>query len=65
MSKLYWTVKIGVEECWIEDGFNLTQERLLDMIQSDLKYSYQCELSAKIISKPDKKVIAKLQGKKN
>lgn len=60
--KLYWTVRIGVEKSWIADGFDLTASRAKDMLANDLQYANGSELSAKIISKPDRKIIRKLQG---
>ena len=62
MSKLKWTVEIAIDKTWIEDGFNLTKERAEEMVRHELPYSYGHETSVRIISKPDKKVIDKLQG---
>lgn len=64
MAKIYWTVKFGVDKSWVADGFELTSERAKDMLANDLTGAFGHELSAKIISKPDKNIIRKLQGYK-
>lgn len=61
-AKIKWIVEFSVDETWVADGFNLTKERALTMLQNDLSSAYGHELSAKIISKPADTVVAKLQG---
>ena len=66
MSKKFkWTVEFSVDESWVADGFNLTDERALDMLASDLSYAYGHELGAKVLTAPDAKAIAKVQGFKS
>ena len=61
--KLTWTVQLTVDSTWVEDGFNLTDERALDMLANNLPYAnIGTELSAKVIKAPSLKRIAKLQG---
>ena len=60
--KLKWLVELEVDETWIADGFDLTDERAKDMLAKDLQYAHGTELSAKVIKAPDPKVIRKLQG---
>lgn len=57
-----WTVEFQVDETWVADGFELTDERALEMLQNDLTYAYGHELKAKVISAPDKEAIRKAQG---
>lgn len=61
--KLKWTVEFSVDKSWVEDGFDLTKDRALDMLANDLRYAnIGTELDAKVIKCPDKKLIKKLQG---
>jgi hypothetical protein len=63
MTKLKWTVQFSVDASWIKDGFNLDDDVVLDMLADRLPYARTgTELRAKIIAKPDKKIIRKLQG---
>lgn len=62
MKKFKWVVEFTVDETWVADGFDLTEERAHEMIQNDLRYSYSTETSAKVITAPDPKLIAKAQG---
>lgn len=60
--KLKWIVKFEVDECWVADGFDLDNDRALDMLSCDLQYAnIGTELRAKVIKAPSKKVILKLQ----
>lgn len=63
MSKLFWIVKFSVDKTWVADGFDLTDERALDMLSNDLRYAnIGGELKAKVLKAPKKKVIRTLQG---
>lgn len=62
MKKFTWTVEFTVDETWVEDGFDLTDERAHLMIQNDLTYAYPSEISAKVIKKPSRVSILKMQG---
>lgn len=57
-----WTVKIKVSNTWVEDGFYLDEERLIDMLQNELRFATSCEVDAEILEMPDPEIIAKLQG---
>jgi hypothetical protein len=58
-----WTVQFTVSETWVEDGFNLTDERALDMLAKTLSYAYiDRELAAKVVTAPDPKDIRRAQG---
>jgi len=65
MTKFKWTVEFEVDECWVADGFNLTDERALAMLTADLCYANSEELKAKVIKSPDVERIAKVQGYSN
>lgn len=63
MKIFKWIVEFEVSETWVADGFNLTQERALDMLSNDLGWAdIGTELSAKIIKSPNIEEIAKVQG---
>lgn len=58
-----WTVEFWVDDSWVEDGFDLTDERALDMLSNDLGYAtIGTELDVKVISKPSKTAIQQLQS---
>lgn len=58
-----WIVEFQVSSVWVEDGFNLTKERALDMLANDLQMAeIGHELKAKIIKAPKANEIRKEQG---
>jgi len=59
---LKWTVEFEVDESWIADGFNITDQSACEMLWNALKYALGKEINAKVIKSPDLKVIQKLQG---
>jgi len=63
MSKTFkWVVEFEVSETWVEDGFDMTDERAHMMIQKDLAYAYPSETSAKVIKAPKRADILRMQG---
>lgn len=66
MAQWYkWTVEIQVHKTWVEDGFELTNERAHSMLARTLPYANNAELKAKVISSPDPDAIAREQGYKD
>jgi hypothetical protein len=60
--RLKWTVVFEVDESWVADGFNMTDERALDMLANDLQYAnIGTELGARVIKAPSQKKIRKIQ----
>lgn len=57
-----WTVQISVADTWVADGFDLTADRLKDMVLSDLGYAHDGEVVTKIIRAPKPEDIRKEQG---
>ena len=57
-----WVIELKVANCWVEDGFEFTNENIVDKLQTLLPYAYSHEVKGKILKSPDKKTIAKLQG---
>jgi hypothetical protein len=65
MAKFTWTVRLSVDKTWVEDGFDLTDERAKDMLRNELPQAYDFEVAAKVIKAPDPEKIAKVQGYKS
>lgn len=57
-----WVVEIEVDETWVADGFDLTQERLHSMLMHDLSFARESEVACKILQTPDPKLIRDAQG---
>ena len=57
-----WVVEIEVHNTWVEDGFNITNENIVDRLQEWLPHAYSHELKGKVIKAPKQSVIDKLQG---
>jgi len=64
MEGFTWIGSITVAKCWVEDGFELTEQRLKEMILSDLTFATSDEVEVKILKAPSKKAIRKVQGYK-
>lgn len=59
-----WTVEIQVSDTWVEDGFNLTKDRLHEMVCNDLVHAHGSEIEVKILKAPSAKSIRIEQGYK-
>jgi hypothetical protein len=62
MRRFKWTVEIEVDETWVMGGFNLTEAKVVDMLQNTLPFAYSTEVGARIIKAPTKQEIRKAQG---
>jgi len=62
MKRFKWTIEIEVDETWVADGFDATDERIHAMLANDLRYAYGRELGAKVIKRPPDEDVAKAQG---
>lgn len=60
---LKWTVELSISKVWVEDGFTLTEDELINMLQKRLPYAFSHEVDAKIIKAPKQETINKLQGR--
>ncbi|MHC4616282.1 MAG: hypothetical protein ACYTEQ_00875 [Planctomycetota bacterium] len=47
MSKT-WTASVSVSQTWIDDGFELTPDRLHSMLQSELGYATTSEIAVSV-----------------
>lgn len=58
-----WVVEFEVDLTWVEDGFDLTDERALNMLSHDLSYAHiDTELGAKVLKAPKAMDLAKARG---
>jgi hypothetical protein len=57
-----WVVEFEVSSVWVEDGFNIDQDRAKDIIANALPYANGSEFKATVLRSPDKKLIRKTQG---
>ena len=62
MKTFKWVVEFEVTETWVEDGFDINEDRAQDMLANALPYAYGHELKAKVIKAPDPKYIKKAQA---
>jgi hypothetical protein len=63
--RLKWIVEFEVDESWVADGFELTNERASDMMSEALPYAYGPEHSARVLHAPEPDLIATIQGYKS
>lgn len=60
-----YVVEFGIDESWIQDGYELTQNRVKAMIEKELSFAYSGETYAKILEMPTDEQIAQIQGFEN
>lgn len=60
-----WAVEIEVDETWVEDGFDLTDERATDIMAHTLRWARSDEFAARVLARPVDEAIAKAQGYKD
>lgn len=60
--RLKYIVEFEIDEKWIADGFDLTQERAKSMLANELSHANGSELEATIVLAPEPHAIAVLQG---
>lgn len=59
---LKWTVEFEIAECWVADGFNITDEQAQDMIERRLSCATSDQVKARVVRAPSKTAIAAAQG---
>jgi len=62
MKTFTWTVQFTINEAWAADGFEMTNDRALRMLEKELPEAYEHELKAKVVKFPPEKAIRKVQG---
>jgi hypothetical protein len=66
MKMFKWTVEFQVSENWVADGFNLDDDRALEMLSKDLGWAIvETELKAKVVKHPNLDEVAQCQGYAN
>jgi hypothetical protein len=64
-TKFYrWIVEFGVNAVWVADGFDLDDERAMDMLQHHLGYAREDELRAKVHFAPNPVDVRLEQGER-
>lgn len=59
---LEWTVKIRVNRCWVQDGFELDNETMHDIMTDRLDFATYDEVGCEVLAKPDPALVRLLQG---
>ena len=62
--KLKYTAEFWVDESWVADGFDLTDERAKEMLNGTLPYAHGSELHARVTKAPKPETVARIQGSK-
>ena len=65
MTRQKWIVEFEVDDLWVADGFEITDESALEMLSDRLGYAYEwerSELGAKVVSAPAPDTIRRLQS---
>ena len=67
MKKFKWTFQVTIEtvEMWVEDGFNPSADQIEQALDERLlgyAYGNEKRIKAKLISKPNQKLVASVQG---
>lgn len=57
-----WVIEIAVADSWVADGFQMTDERAVKMLENELPYAYSHEFTAQVIKAPDPEAIRQLQS---
>ena len=52
MKTFKWVVEFEVAENWVEDGFEITQERATEMIENVLPFANSFEFKATVLKAP-------------
>lgn len=57
-----WTVEFAVADSWVADGFEMTDERALAMLHTELPHACGPELAASVLTAPLPEAILALQS---
>ena len=61
-KRFKWTIEIEVDETWVADGFNLTDDSATEMLGKRLGWAYSHEFSARVLTSPPPVEIQRAQG---
>jgi hypothetical protein len=62
MKTFKWVVEFEVTETWVADGFNITDQKAMSMMEKALPFASGAEFKAKVIKAPAAKLIRITQG---
>jgi hypothetical protein len=62
MKTFKWVVEFEVTETWVADGFNITNQKAMGMMEEALPFASGAEFKATVLKAPDAKLIRKTQG---
>lgn len=66
MKRFYkWTVEVEMDPMWVADGFDLTDERAVDMVRAYMPHVYGHEVRARVLSRPPDEAVATEMGFKS
>lgn len=57
-----WTIEVEVDRVWIEDGFDLDDEKATDIFLGALSMAYEGEVKARILARPPRSALLRAQG---
>lgn len=62
MKKFRWTLEIEIDETWVADGFDLTDQRAHDMLCAALGYAASTEIRCRVTKRPPMADVNIVQG---
>lgn len=62
--KFKWTIEVEMDEAWVADGFDMTDERVSNMLQAYMPHVYGHEVGGRVLKRPPDEAVAKAQGYK-
>ena len=62
MKTFKWVVEFEVTETWVADGFNITDNKAMSMMEEVLPFASGSEFKARVIKAPAAKLIRITQG---
>jgi hypothetical protein len=65
MQTFKWVVEFEIAQNWVEDGFEINQERATEIIANSLPYANGNEFKATVLKAPAAKLIRTTQGYTN
>lgn len=62
MARFSWTIRVEIDETWVADGFDLTEDNIKDRVSEMLPHAHGSEYDAKVLKAPQRQRIMKAQG---
>ena len=61
-GKFYWHLAIGVETCWVEDGFNFDKDRCDQVAEDLVGWAHPSEVTVRVLRAPAANLVRETQG---